>query len=51
MASSSAPKSNGPTIELSIVVPVYKEAENIRPFLGRAESVLAKLKITYGDLE
>src|SRR5258705_5217180 len=34
-------------IALSIVVPVYKEANNIRPFLQRAEAVMEKLGISY----
>jgi dolichol-phosphate mannosyltransferase len=34
-------------VDLSIVVPVYKEAGNIRPFLQRAEAVMAKLGISY----
>ena len=36
-----------PAVELSIVVPVYKEAGNIKPFLQRAEAVMAKLGISY----
>src|SRR6478735_12597172 len=35
------------TVALSIVVPVYKEAENIRPFLQRAEAVMAKMNLRY----
>jgi polyisoprenyl-phosphate glycosyltransferase len=35
------------TVALSIVVPVYKEAENIKPFLQRAESVMAKMNLRY----
>lgn len=35
------------SVELSIVVPVYKEAGNIRPFLQRVEAVMAKLGISY----
>lgn len=38
--------SNNP-IMLSIVVPVYKEEANIRPFLERTEKVLKDLQITY----
>ncbi|MEH2470453.1 glycosyltransferase involved in cell wall biosynthesis [Nitrobacteraceae bacterium AZCC 2161] len=34
-------------VALSIVVPVYKEAGNIRPFLQRTEAVMAKLGISY----
>src|ERR1700680_1489285 len=34
-------------IALSIVVPVYKEASNIRPFLRRTEAVMAKMKLSY----
>jgi polyisoprenyl-phosphate glycosyltransferase len=35
------------TTKLSLIVPVYKEAENIKLFLARAESVLTKISITY----
>src|SRR5712664_3403174 len=35
-------------VALSIVVPVYKEANNIRPFLQRTEAVMAKMKLNYG---
>lgn len=34
-------------VVLSIIVPVYKEAGNIRPFLQRTEAVLAKMKVSY----
>src|SRR5208337_4767371 len=33
--------------ELSVVVPVYKEESNIRPFLSRMESVLDAMDIPY----
>ena len=32
---------------LSVVIPVYKEANNIRPFLNRLEPVLEKIGINY----
>lgn len=32
---------------LSVVVPVYKESANIRPFLRRTEAVMAKLGLSY----
>jgi len=32
---------------ISIVVPVYKEEKNIRPFLERVEKVLASMKVDY----
>src|SRR6202163_3255923 len=35
------------TVALSIVVPVYKEADNIRPFLQRTEAVMAAMKLSY----
>src|SRR5271156_3909074 len=35
------------TVFLSIVVPVYKEAGNIKPFLERTEAVMAKLGVSY----
>ena len=34
-------------ITLSIIVPVYKEEKNIKPFLVRTETVLKKMKVTY----
>ena len=34
-------------VALSIVVPVYKEANNIRPFLQRTEAVMEKMKLNY----
>jgi len=33
--------------KISIIVPVYREETNIRPFLQRTESILAKIKCTY----
>ncbi len=33
--------------KLSIIVPVYKEANNIQPFLQRIEPVLAAMKVEY----
>lgn len=33
--------------QISVVVPVYKEEANIKPFLERMEPVLKKLKVTY----
>lgn len=33
--------------QLSVIVPVYKEAANIKPFLTRMESVLDKTGLTY----
>src|SRR5882672_305171 len=39
--------SGAPHVELSIVVPVYKEAGNIRPFLARSEAVIARMGISY----
>jgi glycosyltransferase involved in cell wall biosynthesis len=37
---------DGP-IDITVVVPVYKEESNIRPFLERMESVLAKISERY----
>src|SRR3979411_220802 len=34
-------------VALSIVVPVYKEAGNIRPFLERSEAVMARMGVSY----
>ncbi|MGM5024452.1 glycosyltransferase family 2 protein [Tardiphaga sp. 367_B4_N1_1] len=34
-------------VELSIVVPVYKEAGNIKPFLERTETVMARMGVSY----
>ena len=46
-----APETRAPedisAVALSIVVPVYKEAGNIRPFLQRTEAVMAKLGLSY----
>ena len=39
-------QNDGP-IDLTVVVPVYKEESNIRPFLDRMESVLAKISERY----
>lgn len=36
-----------PMVEISVVVPVYKEEESIRPFLERIEKTLEKLLVTY----
>jgi glycosyltransferase involved in cell wall biosynthesis len=33
--------------DLSLVVPVYREEANIRPFLQRAEAVMAKMGVNY----
>lgn len=33
--------------EISLVVPVYKEEANIRPFLARAEAVFEQMGVTY----
>ena len=35
------------SIDLSIVVPVYREEANIRPFLQRAEGVMTRMRISY----
>jgi glycosyltransferase involved in cell wall biosynthesis len=34
-------------VVLSIVVPVYKEAKNIGPFLQRTEALMTRMKLTY----
>lgn len=34
-------------VDLSIVVPVYREEANIRPFLARAEAVMARMGLRY----
>lgn len=34
-------------VTLSIIVPVYKEADNVRPFLRRTEAVMAAMKLSY----
>lgn len=34
-------------IDISLIVPVYKEEANIRPFLKRAEAVFADMGVTY----
>jgi glycosyltransferase involved in cell wall biosynthesis len=38
---------NKSTVMLSILVPVYKEEHNIRPFLQRVESVMERMALTY----
>lgn len=35
------------SVALSVVVPVYKEADNIRPFLSRAEAVMQRMGLSY----
>jgi len=44
VAISSPPKGNP---NISVVVPVYKEEVNIRPFLLRTEAILAKMCVSY----
>lgn len=34
-------------IALSVIVPVYKEADNIRPFLRRTEAVMERMGVAY----
>lgn len=33
--------------QISVVIPVYKEANNIQPFLARLEPILQKMKLSY----
>jgi len=40
-------KQSSATKQLSIIVPVYKEAANIKPFLERLEPMLNKMHISY----
>ena len=48
MTTTPLPKLSGAaTIALSVVVPVYKEAGNIKPFLQRTEAVMEKLGVSY----
>ncbi|CNK47485.1 undecaprenyl phosphate 4-deoxy-4-formamido-L-arabinose transferase [Yersinia enterocolitica] len=35
------------TPQISLIVPVYKEEANIRPFLQRTEAVFMKMRVTY----
>jgi len=42
-----AQKIDDQRLEISIVVPVYRESENIRPFLERMEKVLHSMKVRY----
>lgn len=34
-------------IDISVVVPVYREMDNIKPFLARAEKLLAHMQVSY----
>ena len=34
-------------LDISLVVPVYKEEANIRPFLARVEAVFSRMKVSY----
>src|SRR6266478_8876477 len=48
MTIASLPKSSAASaVAVSIVVPVYKEAGNIKPFLQRTEAVMAKMGVRY----
>jgi polyisoprenyl-phosphate glycosyltransferase len=48
MMIASLPKSNAASaVAVSVVVPVYKEAGNIKPFLQRTEAVMEKLGVSY----
>src|SRR5258708_28295188 len=40
-------KPDSPNINLSIIVPVYKEANNIVPFLNRIEKMLSHAQLSY----
>src|SRR5580693_2938235 len=44
---SSAKSSAASAVGVSVVVPVYKEAGNIRPFLQRTEAVMERLGVSY----
>jgi dolichol-phosphate mannosyltransferase len=48
MTMGSSPKSSAASsVAISVVVPVYKEAGNIRPFLQRTEAVMERLGVSY----
>ena len=48
MTMGSLPKSSAASaVGVSVVVPVYKEAGNIRPFLQRTEAVMERLGVNY----
>jgi glycosyltransferase involved in cell wall biosynthesis len=48
MTIASVPKSSAAlAVAVSVVVPVYKEAGNIKPFLQRTEAVIEKLGVSY----
>jgi dolichol-phosphate mannosyltransferase len=47
MTTHTFPLPPGDRPEISLIVPVYKEEANIRPFLARAETVFAKMAKTY----
>jgi glycosyltransferase involved in cell wall biosynthesis len=40
-------ESSQPIPELSVVVPVFNEARNLRPLAARLASVLAELKLSF----
>ena len=42
-----SPVSSDSTVEVSLIVPVYKEEANIRPFLARAEAVFDRMQVGY----
>ena len=47
MAVSPTPNPDGQCVSISVVVPVYREAGNIKPFLQRTEAVMAKLGVSF----
>lgn len=48
MTIASLPRSSAAsTVAVSVVVPVYKEAGNIKPFLQRTEAVMERLGVSY----
>src|SRR6266404_7377811 len=48
MTIASLPKSSAASaVAVSVVVPVYKEAGNIKPFLQRTEAVMTKMNLRY----
>jgi dolichol-phosphate mannosyltransferase len=47
MSTHAFPSPTENAVAISLIVPVYKEESNIRPFLARAEAVFSRMQISY----